>query len=97
MTSDAQTHTMNQCQFVPHFRARDLGSKSPRTKPFHTRQQRLAIGYVSFRWRTRRRRVLLSRGSAGIILILESMMSRIFRIQNACQTFQRWADCGSYS
>jgi hypothetical protein len=39
----------------------------------------------------------LSRGSAGIILILESMMSRIFRIQNACQTFQRWADCGSYS
>jgi hypothetical protein len=97
MTSDAQTRPTNQCQFVPNFRARDLWPESPRTKPFHTRQQRLATGYVRFRWRTRRRRELLSRGSAGIILIPERMMSRIFRIQNACQTFQRWAVRGSDS
>ena len=97
MTSDAQTRPTNQCQFVPNFRARDLWPESPRTKPFHTRQQRLVTGYVRFRWPTRRRRVLLSRGSAGIILIPESMMSRIFRIQNACQTFQRWAVRGSDS
>ena len=52
MTSDAQTRPMNQCQFVPNFRARDLWPESPRTKPFHTRQQRLFTGYVRFCWRT---------------------------------------------
>ena len=87
----------SQFQVATDVRARGPHPKSARTKPFQRRQKQLASGYAEFRWHTRHRRVLLSRGFEGIMLIPETMTSRMFRIQNACQAFQKWAGRGSYS